>query len=89
MSLVWSPTPSLEVYYNGVGLGNAYTISGMTYTSNPYSCRETDGRMIFGKLNVNQGANSANFLIDDFKAFDFPMSSDQIKTIYMAYSSRP
>ncbi len=89
MSLVWSPSPNLEVYYNGVGLGNAYTITGMTYTSNPYACRDTDGRMIFGKLNVNQGANSANFLIDDFMAFDYPMTSDQVKAFYMEYSSRP
>ena len=89
VSLVWSPTPNLHVYYNGEGLGNAYTITDITYVDNSYSCSDTAGQMFFGKRNVNQGDESANFSIDDFKAFDFPMSSDQVKATYMEYARSP
>ena len=47
MSLVWSPSPSLVVYYDAETLSNAYTISGISYVNNPYSCSDTTGQMFF------------------------------------------
>ena len=86
--LVWYTDPNIEVYYDGASQGN--TITGdSVFQSNPYACLETTGRMVFGKHFVNRGSDSANFLIDEFKLFDFTMPADQAKAKYMEYEGGP
>ncbi len=88
VALVWYTDPNIEVYYNGASQGHAI-VGDTAFVSNPHACLETAGRMAFGKQVVNQGSNSANFLIDEFKLFDFPMSADQAKAKYMEYEVGP